>query len=90
MPAPRLDRVDARESVEQQAHSVPRDRHVLPVREGDEVNAAGGATREERRRDPSRVLALTDGVLKECPPKGALIAGVMESALVNTLVYPLT
>jgi len=32
------------------------------VREDDEVSAAGGATREDRRRDPSRVLALTDGV----------------------------
>jgi len=32
------------------------------VREDDEVTAGSGATREERRRDPSRVLALTDGV----------------------------
>ena len=32
------------------------------MREDDEVSAVGGATREERRRDPSRVLALTDGV----------------------------
>ena len=32
------------------------------MREDDEVSASGGATREERRRDPSRVLALTDGV----------------------------
>jgi uncharacterized membrane protein len=32
------------------------------VREGDELGAGRGLTREERRRDPSRVLALTDGV----------------------------
>jgi uncharacterized membrane protein len=32
------------------------------VREGDELGAGGGLTRDERRRDPSRVLALTDGV----------------------------
>jgi uncharacterized membrane protein len=32
------------------------------VREGDEVMLAGGSTRQERRREPSRVLALTDGV----------------------------
>ena len=32
------------------------------VREDDEVAPGGGTTREERRRDPSRVLALTDGV----------------------------
>jgi hypothetical protein len=32
------------------------------VREGDEPGAGSGLTREERRRDPSRVLALTDGV----------------------------
>jgi Endosomal/lysosomal potassium channel TMEM175 len=31
-------------------------------REGDELGAGGGLTRDERRRDPSRVLALTDGV----------------------------
>jgi uncharacterized membrane protein len=31
------------------------------VPEGDELTG-GGLTREERRRDPSRVLALTDGV----------------------------
>ncbi len=30
--------------------------------EDDEVTAGSGASREERRRDPSRVLALTDGV----------------------------
>jgi uncharacterized membrane protein len=33
-----------------------------PVPEGDEISAGSGASREERRRDPSRVLALTDGV----------------------------
>ena len=32
------------------------------MREGDEPVAGGGLTRDERRRDPSRVLALTDGV----------------------------
>jgi uncharacterized membrane protein len=32
------------------------------VREGDELGAGSGLTRDERRRDPSRVLALTDGV----------------------------
>lgn len=32
------------------------------MREDDEVTLAGGSTREERRKDPSRVLALTDGV----------------------------
>jgi hypothetical protein len=32
------------------------------VREGDELLAGSGLSREERRRDPSRVLALTDGV----------------------------
>jgi len=32
------------------------------VREGDELAAGSGLTRDERRRDPSRVLALTDGV----------------------------
>jgi uncharacterized membrane protein len=32
------------------------------VRERDELGAGSGLTREERRRDPSRVLALTDGV----------------------------
>jgi uncharacterized membrane protein len=32
------------------------------VTEDDEVTAGSGASREERRRDPSRVLALTDGV----------------------------
>jgi hypothetical protein len=32
------------------------------VREDDEVTAVSGSTRAERRRDPSRVLALTDGV----------------------------
>ena len=32
------------------------------MREGDEVGAGSGLTRDERRRDPSRVLALTDGV----------------------------
>jgi uncharacterized membrane protein len=32
------------------------------VREGGELGAGRGLTREERRRDPSRVLALTDGV----------------------------
>lgn len=32
------------------------------MREGDELPAGSGLTREERRRDPSRVLALTDGV----------------------------
>jgi uncharacterized membrane protein len=32
------------------------------VREGDELAAGGGLSRDERRRDPSRVLALTDGV----------------------------
>jgi uncharacterized membrane protein len=32
------------------------------VREGDEPRAGSGLTRDERRRDPSRVLALTDGV----------------------------
>ena len=32
------------------------------MREGDELGAGSGLTREERRRDPSRVLALTDGV----------------------------
>lgn len=32
------------------------------MREGDELAAGGGLSREERRRDPSRVLALTDGV----------------------------
>jgi Endosomal/lysosomal potassium channel TMEM175 len=32
------------------------------VRQGDELGAGSGLTREERRRDPSRVLALTDGV----------------------------
>ena len=32
------------------------------MREGDELAAGGGLTRDERRRDPSRVLALTDGV----------------------------
>ena len=30
--------------------------------EGDELGAGSGLTRDERRRDPSRVLALTDGV----------------------------
>ncbi len=30
--------------------------------EDDEITVGGGASREERRRDPSRVLALTDGV----------------------------
>jgi len=32
------------------------------VREDDEVAPGSGTTREERRRDSSRVLALTDGV----------------------------
>ena len=32
------------------------------MREGDELGAGSGLTRDERRRDPSRVLALTDGV----------------------------
>ena len=32
------------------------------MREGDELAAGSGLTRDERRRDPSRVLALTDGV----------------------------
>jgi uncharacterized membrane protein len=32
------------------------------VQEDDEATAVSGASREERRRDPSRVLALTDGV----------------------------
>ena len=32
------------------------------MREGDELAAGGGLSRDERRRDPSRVLALTDGV----------------------------
>jgi TMEM175 potassium channel family protein len=32
------------------------------VREDDEITAVSGSTRAERRRDPSRVLALTDGV----------------------------
>ena len=32
------------------------------MREDDEVTFGSGAFREERRRDPSRVLALTDGV----------------------------
>jgi Endosomal/lysosomal potassium channel TMEM175 len=32
------------------------------VREDNEVAPGSGTTREERRRDPSRVLALTDGV----------------------------
>ncbi len=32
------------------------------MREDDEVAPGSGTTREERRRDPSRVLALTDGV----------------------------
>ena len=32
------------------------------MREGDELVAGSGLTRDERRRDPSRVLALTDGV----------------------------
>ena len=32
------------------------------MREDDEVTFGRGAFREERRRDPSRVLALTDGV----------------------------
>jgi len=32
------------------------------VPEGDELGAGSGLTRDERRRDPSRVLALTDGV----------------------------
>src|SRR5208282_2063000 len=35
---------------------------AAPMKEGDEVTPGGGSTREERRRDPSRVLALTDGV----------------------------
>ena len=30
--------------------------------EGDEISVGTGASRKERRRDPSRVLALTDGV----------------------------
>src|ERR1700760_27954 len=33
-----------------------------PVQEDDEVTPGRGTTREEQRRDPSRVLALTDGV----------------------------
>ena len=32
------------------------------MREDDEVTFGSGAFREERRKDPSRVLALTDGV----------------------------
>ena len=32
------------------------------MQEDDEVTPGGGTTREERRTDPSRVLALTDGV----------------------------
>jgi uncharacterized membrane protein len=32
------------------------------VQEDDEVTAGSGTTREEQRRDPSRVLALTDAV----------------------------
>jgi uncharacterized membrane protein len=32
------------------------------VAEGDELGAGSSLTRDERRRDPSRVLALTDGV----------------------------
>ena len=32
------------------------------MREGDELPAGSGLSRDERRRDPSRVLALTDGV----------------------------
>lgn len=32
------------------------------MREDDEVAPGSGTTREERRRHPSRVLALTDGV----------------------------
>ena len=32
------------------------------MQEDDEVTPGSGTTREERRRDPSRVLALTDGV----------------------------
>ena len=32
------------------------------MREGDQLGAGSGLTRDERRRDPSRVLALTDGV----------------------------
>ncbi|HEX8870309.1 MAG TPA: TMEM175 family protein, partial [Lentzea sp.] len=32
------------------------------MREGDELGAGSGLSRDERRRDPSRVLALTDGV----------------------------
>ena len=32
------------------------------MQEDDEVTAVSGSTRAERRRDPSRVLALTDGV----------------------------
>jgi len=32
------------------------------VQEDDEITAVSGFTRAERRRDPSRVLALTDGV----------------------------
>ena len=34
----------------------------MSVQEDDEITAVSGFTREERRRDPSRVLALTDGV----------------------------
>jgi TMEM175 potassium channel family protein len=34
----------------------------MPVQEDDDVTASSGSTRAERRRDPSRVLALTDGV----------------------------
>ena len=33
------------------------------MQEDDEISAGSGASREERRRDLSRVLALTDGVL---------------------------